>query len=114
MRDASARGALQAHTARSELEEHLSDVRYLDKTLPTLKPFLLAFCFEKIIGLLQVTSHFLPSNALQADFVDSKKHFHKGAKGLGSLFTCMAKLQCTEVVSAMQREAQLPMHFGKI
>lgn len=74
------------------MEEHLSDVRYLDKTLQILKPFLLAFCFEKIIGLLQVTSRFLPPNAFQTDFTDSEMHFHEGGKGLISVFRCMDKL----------------------
>ena len=55
----------------------LSNIQYLDKTLQILKPFLLAFCFQKVIGVLQVTSHFLPSNAFQADFIDSEMHFHK-------------------------------------
>lgn len=92
MRDANARGALQAHAARSGLEEHLSDIRYLDKTLQILKPFLLSFCFEKVICLLQVSPYFLPSNAFQTDFIDSEMHFHQGAKGLISLFRCTDKL----------------------
>lgn len=90
-----------AGTAGSGLEQRLSAAPHRHQTLRILQPVLSAFRFDKAIGLLPVTSHFLPSNVFQTDSIDSKMHFQQGAKGLISLFRDMDKMQCTEAVSAV-------------